>query len=71
MVTGKLTVHQIWLRDKQPKLGLLTIPSSKIVGFYSDPAKEPGLDQHLINLQIEEGKADYANNSRRRSPIKS
>ena len=61
----------IWLRDKQPKLGLLTIPSSNIVGFYSNPTKDPGLDQHLINLQIEEGKADYANNSRRGSLVTS
>lgn len=55
----------IWLREEQVKLGLITIPNSKIVGFYSDPSKEPTLEQHLINLQIEEGKADYANSRRR------
>jgi hypothetical protein len=50
----------IWLRHPPAKLGLLTIPSSKIVGFYNDPSKEPTTEQHLINLQIEEGKAEYA-----------
>ena len=54
----------IWLREKQPKLGLLTIPSRKIVGFYNDPTKDPGLHQHFINLQIEEENSDYANSRR-------
>jgi hypothetical protein len=60
----------IWLREKQPKLGLITVLKDDIVGFYSDPTKEPSLDQHLINLQIEEGKAEYVNSSRSGSPVK-
>lgn len=60
----------IWLRYPPAKLGLLTVPSSKIVGFYNDPTKESSLDQHLINLQIEEGKAEYVNSGRCSSLIK-
>lgn len=61
----------IWLREHSPKLGLITVPKHNIVGFYSNPTKEPSLEQQIITLQIEEGKAEYANSGRRCSVIES
>jgi len=47
-------VAGIWMKDIKTCLGVRVAPRERIVGFYDNPTKDPGLEQHIKNLKEEE-----------------